>query len=119
MAKLINKQVPASTLLEVLIAMVIIMTVFTVALKVFNNVLSSSVSLKKIRVHNQLNLLKEEARQYGFRDETLEVDSILYTYQVNQIEVANLSQLEIKATEHGKLLGSIKFLIKQTGNHED
>lgn len=119
MVGIINKRIPASTLLEVLIAMVIIMTIFAIALKVFNNVLASSVSLKKVRIHNQLNLLKEEARLFGAKEEVIEVDSILYTYQIDQSGVEGLRQLEIKATENGKSFGSIKCLIKRKGSYED
>ena len=120
MAKLIHKRLAASTLLEVLIAMVIIMVVFTIANKVFNNVISSGASLRKVSVHHQLSRLAEEAKQSGKIEENgLSIDSVTYTYELSNGSLANVSQLEIKATEGERSLGSIKCLIKSNTNDEN
>ena len=120
MVGMIRKRITASTLLEVLIAMVIIMAVFTIAIKVFNNVMASGISFKKVRVHGQLDVLATEARQNGvIGDREIAIDSIVYSYSIYPSGIENLSQLEIKATENGKLLESIKCLVKNDGSHEN
>jgi len=51
----IKKVVRASTILEVVIAMVLIVVVFSVAMMIFANVTSSSLSVKKIRAQAVLH----------------------------------------------------------------
>lgn len=46
---MISKTVRASTIMEVLIAMIMIIVVFGIAMMIFTNVLNSSLSVKKIR----------------------------------------------------------------------
>jgi hypothetical protein len=116
MAKLIRKTVPASTLIEVLIAMVIIMVVFVISIKVFNNVLYSGVSLKKLRIQNQLNILSKDVKRQGHvPEQVVVIDSVTYEYLVEDADMG-LSRLEIKANENGKSLGSTKCLFQPKEN---
>jgi hypothetical protein len=118
MAKLIRKKVPASTLIEVLIAMVIIMVVFVISIKVFNNVLYSGVSLKKLQVQNQLNVLSKEVKRQGYvPEQAMVIDSVTYEYLVEDTAIG-LSQLEIKATAQGKTIGEVRCLFKSQENME-
>ena len=51
----IPSKVAASTILEVLIAMVMIMVVFTIAMMIYANVMKASLSVKKIQAAAILN----------------------------------------------------------------
>jgi len=59
----ISKKVRASTIMEVLIAMTLIIVVFGIAMMIFTNVLNSSLSVKKIRAQAilQQTMLNVEA----------------------------------------------------------
>ena len=120
MAKLANKKIQASTLIEVLIAMVIIMVVFAIAMKLFSNVMSSGVSYRKVQVQNQLQILSEEVKQKGYVPQaTLKVDSVDYQFETKASDVAGIAQLEIKASMNKRELGSIKCLFKEGEKHEE
>lgn len=120
MAKLINKKLEASTLIEVLIAMVIIMVVFGIAIQVFSNILHTGVSYKKLQVQNQLQLLSEQVKQKGYlAEETVKIDSVNYQLSTEPSEVAGIAKLEIKANLNGTNLGGIKCLYKEQIKHED
>lgn len=120
MAKLINKKLAASTLIEVLIAMVIIMVVFAIAIQVFSNVLNTGVSYKKLQVQNQLQLLSEQVRQKGYvEEESLKIDSVNYQLSTEPSDVAGIAKLEIKAKLNGTNLGSIKCLFKEQAKREE
>jgi len=58
----LNIRVSASTLMEVIVSMVIIVVVFGIAMTIFTNVMRSSLSAKKIKAQVILNetLLKSE-----------------------------------------------------------
>lgn len=120
MAKLINKKLAASTLIEVLIAMVIIMVIFSIAIQVFSNVLNTGVSYKKLQVQNQLQLLSEQVRQKGYvEEESLKIDSVNYQLSTEPSDVAGITKLEIKAKLNGTNLGSIKCLFKEQAKREE
>lgn len=120
MAKLINKKLEGSTLIEVLIAMVIIMIVFAIALKVFGNVMSTGVSFKKIQAQNQLHQLSEQVKRNGYIEESaIKIDSVNYQLLAAPSEIAGISKLEIKASQNGANLGSIKCLFKEKIKHEE
>ncbi|MEE1945908.1 type II secretion system protein [Pedobacter sp. KR3-3] len=120
MAKLINKKLEASTLIEVLIAMVIIMVVFAIAMQVFGNVLRTGVSYKKLQAQNQMQLLSEQVKKNGYVEEAeVKIDSISYQLSIAPAEVAGIAKLEIKASLNGANLGNIKCLFKEQVKHED
>lgn len=120
MAQLMFKRLPAATLIEVLIAMVIIMVVFTLSIKVFNNVMASGGSYKKLDVHCQLSRLAQQAQQKGsVANEMLAIDSVQYLYTIHSGPLPEVSVLEIKAIENGKQLGTVKCLLKNNKIDED
>jgi len=70
----LNSKLTASTLLEVLIAMVTIMTVFGIAMMIFTNVTQSSLSVKKIQAERILNdILLNDQKSAGIQNQTLNV----------------------------------------------
>jgi type II secretory pathway pseudopilin PulG len=121
MAKLIRKRLDGATLIEVLIAMVIIMAVFSIAIAVFSNVLSSGVSSRQI----QANAEMERLRLQILNDTTLNqshllIDSIDYDVVFMESNTPGLTLVEIKAIDHRKLKGQLKFLMaNRNGNKAD
>lgn len=114
MDRLIKKKVSASTLIETLIAMVIIMVVFAIAIRVFNNLMSSGVSLKKIQVQNQLNLFCKTVQSDGYLATThTQLDGIDYDFESDTSAIIGLSKLKITAHQEGKQLGIVKCLFKE------
>ncbi|KQR70895.1 type II secretion system protein [Pedobacter sp. Leaf176] len=119
MAELKKGKLEASTLIEVLIAMVIIMVLFALAIGLFNNVLSGGVSLKKLSVQNELNVLAKEVEAKGYIEkEVLLVDSVIYNFSRQETAHPGLSRLEIKAFRRAELLGSLKILYREKENEE-
>lgn len=110
---LIKKKLPASTLIETLIAMVIIMVVFAIAMRVFNNLMSSGVSLKKIQVQNQLNLLCKNVQRDGYVTTAhLQLEGVDYDLLTDTSALIGVSKLTIKANQGGQQLGLVKCLFK-------
>lgn len=119
MVKLKNVKVAGSTLIEMLIAMVIIMVVFSIAMALFGNVLQSGVSQKKIQARNQLNLLKNEITKNGYSTvEQMTIDSVDYTISTVDIENTGLSKLEISAKQGQVSLGEIRSVF-HTKNRDE
>lgn len=121
MVKLKAKKIEASTLVEVLIAMVVIMAVFSVAIGVFSNVLSGGISLKKIQVQAQMEVLIKQFREEGLKeDRMLKIDSVDYELICSESDIQGMSRLEIRASERGRSLGSLKCLLSgDNGKGED
>jgi len=117
MAKLTRLE--ASTLIEVLIAMVIIMVVFTLGIQIFNNVLYSSPSPKKIQAQQQLDAFAKDVKRLGYIEEPeVMVDSILYRFSIDSNDTPGLKHLEIKAAQQDIQLGQIHVLY-QSKPHEE
>lgn len=121
MVKLKAKKIEASTLVEVLIAMVVIMVVFSVAIGVFSNVLSGGISLKKIQAQAQMEVLVKQFREEGLKeDRVLKIDSVDYELISSESDIQGMSRLEIRASERGRSLGSLKCLLSSDdGKGED
>lgn len=113
MAILIKRKLEGSTLIEVIIAMVIIMVVFVIAMKVFANVFKTGVSFKNIQVSNQLNILCKKVQTSGYIDNNrVKIDSVDYELIEKESEVKSVSFLEIRASQKGRSMGTIKTLFK-------
>lgn len=120
MAQLIRKKVEGSTVIEVIIAMVIIMVVFVIAMKIFANVLNTGVSFRNIQVQNQLNLLSKNVEQLGFIENNhVQIDSVNYELIEKESGFSHIASLEIKASQQGKLIGTLKTLFKVKPNAKD
>jgi Tfp pilus assembly protein PilV len=57
----LNARAKASTILEVIVSMVVIIVVFGIAMMIYSNVLRTSVSAKKIRAQAILNQTMQKA----------------------------------------------------------
>jgi len=110
MAKLIHQKLNGSTLIEVLIAMVIIMVVFSIAIGLFNNQISGGVSYQKLKVQQQLQLLADQIQQQGKVEvQQLEIDGVAYEFVVHSSPVDVFTVVEIRATKNGTNLGNMKL----------
>lgn len=120
MAKLMQKKLEASTLIEVLIAMVIIMVIFAIAMTVFNHVLSGGVSYRKVRVQQQMQIISREVMRQGYiSKDSIMADSVAYVLNSDTSGVAGVAKLEIRASSSGQRLGSMKCLFKLKPRDEE
>jgi Tfp pilus assembly protein PilV len=115
----IGAKVQASTILEVVIAMVLIIVVFGIAMMIYTNVLSSSLSVKKIKAQAvlQQTLIKTEQLK-GITSQSITVDDFrveqevkpyngskllndihLTAYDANQRKIAELEKVIINNDE--------------------
>jgi len=109
----LNRKIKGSTILEVIIAMVVIVVVFGIAMMIYSNVLRLSLSAKKLRAKAVLEdvLLKaaagenqtltigefrieQEIQSYNGNNNLLSVH--LTAYDANQLKIAELRQVMIK-----------------------
>lgn len=119
MVRLIRKRLEGSTLMEVLIAMVIIVVVFTIAMQVFSNVMRTSVSSTKIKVENQMRAIAEEIKVKGHgEDETRILDSVRYELKIVPTN-EGLSQLEMSATQGERKIATYRCLFINKSNEEN
>ncbi|KIO77971.1 hypothetical protein TH53_05915 [Pedobacter lusitanus] len=116
---MVKMKVQASTLIEVLIAMVIIMIVFTLGIRIFNNVMYSSPASKKIQVQQQLDIFSKEIQLRGYPEKPeIILDSVLYKFTIDDNNVNGLKHVEITASEHEHHLGHIDILYKGKSHEE-
>lgn len=111
MAQLIDRKVQASSLIEVLIAMVIILVVFAIAMRIFGNVMQTGVSFRSISINSQLDVFEKEISMKGYlENEAIEIDSITYHFEMSEVG-SSIKQLKITAMQRGLVLGSRKSLV--------
>lgn len=113
MAKLKGK-LKASTLLEVIVAMVVILIVFVLATGIYANVLRSSPSVKQQRVKALMTGLIEKSMDEGsWKDQQVVVDSITLVKTVSPYQdYTDLLLLQVMAIEKGKVVGNVKRVVK-------
>jgi Tfp pilus assembly protein PilV len=110
-----NSRVPASTIIETVVAMVIIVAVFGIAMMIYANVMQSGLSVKKIRARALLDeaatnispsqsdlnksfsagdfSISQTVKAYNGESDLLEID--LTAYDINQQKVAELHKIII------------------------
>lgn len=102
----------ASTLLEVIIAMIIIVVVFTIAMKVFINVAQSGISTTKIKVESRIREIVLGIKARGVVDqESFSEEGIFYSIKVNTTNNNKLSVVEVSALQYDKKIASFRGLI--------
>lgn len=106
-------------MIEVLIAMVIIVVIFTIAMQVFSNVMQTSVSSTKIKVENQMRMIAEQVKREGKLDEeTILLDSVRYELKV-VATAERLSKLEVSAMQGDQKVASYRCLFISKNNEEN
>lgn len=112
--KLKNKvRVQASTILEVIISMVIILVVFGIAMMISANVLRSSLSVKKIKARALLNelLIKAENSKEN-TSQTFTIDRFRIEQEIIISETNNnLIDIHLTAFENQEKIDDVRKLI--------
>ena len=119
MVRLIDKKLKASTLIEVLVAMVIIMIVFAIATRIFLNVMDSGVSFKKIQAQQELMILAKQTQINGFiEQQTFQKDSINYVFKSDTTALMDYRQLTIQAYQQNRLLAKTRcyYLVRESAD---
>jgi len=109
LVKLYKRKLKASSLAEVLIATVIILTIFGIAITTLDNVLFTSVRNKKKSIDTELNILVYEYEQgniklpYSYEEDEWKINSLKTKYNnINSVsfEAKNIvtKQIVIKKT---------------------
>nr|WP_068893381.1 prepilin-type N-terminal cleavage/methylation domain-containing protein [Pedobacter panaciterrae] len=115
MAKLIANKVKASTLLEVIVAMVIIMIVFVIATGIYTNVIKSSPSIKQQQARALASgIIQQSTLDRDWTESSVQVDSITLQKEVLPYEgYADLILIRVTAKEQGKEIGIAKQIVKR------
>jgi type II secretory pathway pseudopilin PulG len=113
----IGGKIKASTLLEVIVAMVVILIVFVLATGIYANVMGSSPSVKQQQVKALMSgLIVKSITDSNWNDEEIMIDSISLIKKVLPYQdYADLKLLEVNAYKQNKEVGNIKRIVKMEG----
>ena len=113
----LHHKLPAATLIEVLISLVIIMAVFVAGIALFAKITQSGISnteIKVARYMEQLAIAVERDKSYD--EEVLEADSVFYDKKVAPYGAyADLLLLTITAEQNERQIGQLKRIIRKEG----
>ena len=111
---LLKRKVQAATLLEVLVSMVIIMIVFVLAMGMYTRVTGAGFSLSQLRSQKEMEqIIRESIRNKDWENQSLMKDSIAYQKTASAYAgYEDLVLIEVKAEQNGKLLGTLKQIVK-------
>jgi type II secretory pathway pseudopilin PulG len=114
----LKSAVKASTLLEVIVAMVIILIVFTLAIGIYNNVLGRADSVKKEQVNAMTaHLISQSINERNWNDEEIRQDSITLQKTVVPYEkYTDLVLITVTALEHDKQIGQSRKIVKKAAD---
>jgi len=109
------RKLEASTLVEVLIAMVIIMAVFVSGMAIFVNVTQSGVSISRLKAQERMSKMMEESvSNADWHDQVVTEDSIFYQKSVVAYPAyPDLLLIEIKAKQNDTDLGEFRQVVKK------
>lgn len=112
----LNKNLKASTLLESLISMVLIMICFTIATAVYLNIIRGNQTGKKLKVHLLMEKMAFETKQNNtYLDETQNYENMVIRKMIKPYPSASgLYLLSLKAFENEKLFDEYNELIRDT-----
>jgi Tfp pilus assembly protein PilV len=100
--KITTNRVKGSSLVEVLVAMVIIMVAFSIAMTIFANILAGSQNLHKLQARALVASASAQLPDSGnVADTTYTVNDILVTRKTSSAKNTSLSHLTISATGAG------------------
>ena len=111
---LLTKKVKASTLIEVMVAMIIVMISFGIAMIIYINVTRSDNQVQKLKVQLLLNETAiKTSNENSFMDEKTETDGIFVNKTVNSYNgIPGLNFLLLEAFDaNGKKIAERKELV--------
>jgi Tfp pilus assembly protein PilV len=114
------KQVQASTLPEVIIAMVIIMIVFTMAIGIYTRITNSSFSGTQQKAQILAGgIIRNSIDQQDWEDSSVLIDSIEFKKTVSAFSLYNdLVEIKVEAFEQGVSKGICRQVVAKE-DHED
>lgn len=115
MARIITAKISGSTLIEVVIATVIILAVFTIAMGIFTKVTQSGYSVSRTSAHQQMQYIVEHAiRDRNYEDERLQTDSIDYDKTVVPYTgYEDLLVIQVEARQGMTTIGKIRRITRK------
>ncbi|WP_214228797.1 hypothetical protein [Pedobacter sp. B4-66] len=121
MAKLTTGKVKASTLLEVIVAMVVIMVVFVIATGIYTNVIKSSPSIKQQQARALASGLIEQSKlEHDWAGKILLVDSITLQKEVVPYQdYSDLLLITVTAKERGREIGRVKQIVNRVEDEHE
>jgi Tfp pilus assembly protein PilV len=116
--KMRSGQVKASTLLEVIVAMVIILVIFSLAIGIYNNVLSATIPAKKQQVNALTeHMIRTSINEKNWNDEETMQDSITLKKIVLPYEkYPDLVVITITAFQQEQQVGQATRIVKKTAD---
>lgn len=110
--------VKASTLLEVIIAMVIILIVFTLAIGIYNHVLGSTPSVRQQQVKTMTDgLILRSINEEDWTDQEIMQDSIVLKKTVLPYEkYTDLLLITVTAFQREQQVGESRRVVKRKGH---
>jgi competence protein ComGC len=106
------KKLHAATLVEVLVALVIIMIAFTLGIGMFVRITSSSISLNQTMIERKIHYhLQQVSKDTLLVDDTWSEDSVTYEQKVEDFgEYKDIKKISISALKDGKLIHQVNYL---------
>lgn len=113
MAKVIDLQVRASTLIEVVIAMVIILIVFVLGTSIFSGVLRSSPNLKEAYVSSIADSIINNTVENKEEENVTVGDSLVFKKEITRVAgYSSLFKISVQVTEGKKEIGHFSRIEK-------
>jgi predicted PurR-regulated permease PerM len=113
MAQLKHNQISASTLIEVVIAMVIILVVFALATSIFSGVLHSTPNIRQTYINSIADSIINNTEDHRETDDLLIGDSLIFTRKIIPFEgYSNLFKVTVQADDHGRASGVFSGIVK-------
>ena len=115
----INSSVNASSLFETIVALMVIMIVFGIAMTIYVNVMKNSTSLSELNASLQLDRLARETKEKkSYFDETIENESTVIEKKIKKYnDKGGLLLLDIQAFDKTKKkLAERKEIIRDESN---
>jgi len=115
MVKIATAKVSGSTLIEVVIATVIILAVFTVAIGIFTKVTQSGYSVSRTSARQQMEtIIDQSIRDLDYVDEILEADSIDYEKSVVPYSgYDDLLLFQVEARQGATTIGKLQKVVRR------
>jgi type II secretory pathway component PulJ len=114
-----RRKLPGSTLMEVVIAMVIIILVFGIAMMIYTNVTRLSLSARKVRAAAILqDLLLQANNRQDNSDRSIRVDEFRIEQKITRFpNEPGLSEIELTAFgEHQEQVAQLQQIISNESN---
>jgi len=114
MAKLSMRKLSASSLLEVLIAMTIIMAVFVMGMFIYARVTHSQFSTRQLVAQQRMQAIIQDCiDRRNLENKKISFDSISYLISVQKFnEYPDLRVIHVTASQNGDDLGELRKVVK-------